>query len=117
MEYVDSHGRPLFSFEGFERPPLLGWHEDYVFLQPQLELMLRRGLSTYRNVDVRLAWEASSIDTLLEEATYVVACDGGSSRIREALGITMSDLGYDEQWLVVDLMVQREVVPPLPTII
>jgi 3-(3-hydroxy-phenyl)propionate hydroxylase len=117
MEYVDGRGHSLFSFEGFERPPMLGWHEDYVFLQPQLELMLRRGLTQYRNVDVHLAWEASSSATLLDEATYVVACDGGSSRVRDELGITMTDLGYDEQWLVVDLMLQREVVPPLPNII
>jgi 3-(3-hydroxy-phenyl)propionate hydroxylase len=117
MEYVDGRGRSLFSFEGFERPPMLGWHEDYVFLQPQLELMLRRGLAQYRNVDVHLAWEASSSATLLDEATYVVACDGGGSRVRDELGITMTDLGYDEQWLVVDLMLQREVVPPLPNII
>ena len=117
MEYVDGRGHSLFSFEGFERPPMLGWHEDYVFLQPQLELMLRRGLAQYRNVDVHLAWEASSSATLLDEATYVVACDGGSSRVRDELGITMTDLGYDEQWLVVDLMLQREVVPPLPNII
>ena len=117
MEYVDGRGHSLFSFEGFERPPMLGWHEDYVFLQPQLELMLRRGLTQYRNVDVHLAWEASSSATLLDEATYVVACDGGGSRVRDELGITMTDLGYDEQWLVVDLMLQREVVPPLPNII
>ena len=117
MEYVDGRGHSLFSFEGFERPPMLGWHEDYVFLQPQLELMLRRGLAQYRNVDVHLAWEASSSATLLDEATYVVACDGGGSRVRDELGITMTDLGYDEQWLVVDLMLQREVVPPLPNII
>ncbi|HAN34689.1 MAG TPA: hypothetical protein DCQ52_04340, partial [Acidimicrobiaceae bacterium] len=55
MEYVDAHGRRLFTFEGFQREPLLGWSEDYVFLQPQLETMLRRGLSALRQVDVRLA--------------------------------------------------------------
>ena len=41
MEYVDADGRRLFTFEGFERDPLLGWHEDYVFVQPELETMLR----------------------------------------------------------------------------
>jgi len=117
MEYVDGRGHSLFSFEGFERPALLGWHEDYVFLQPQLELLLRRGMTHHRNVDVRLAWDVSSIDTLLDEATFVVACDGGNSRTRDSLGIAMSDLGYDEQWLVVDVMLQREPVPALPGII
>jgi len=117
MEYVDRRGHPLFNFEGFERKPLLGWQEDYVFLQPQLELMLRRGLADYRHVDVRLSWEVSSVDLLLDDATFVVACDGGGSRVRDALGVGLTDLGYDEQWLVVDLMLEREPVPPLPTII
>ena len=117
MEYVDRTGRRLFNFEGFHREPLLGWEEDYVFLQPQLELMLRKGLAQYRHVDVRLAWEATSYESLLEEASFVVACDGGGSSIRSALGVPMIDLGYDEPWLVVDVMVQREVTPPLPTII
>lgn len=107
MEYVDRQGRRLFNFEGFHREPLLGWEEDYVFLQPQLELMLRKGLAQYRHVDVRLAWEASSYQSILDDASFVVACDGGGSSIRSALGVPMIDLGYDEPWLVVDVMVQR----------
>ena len=87
MHYVDRAGRELFSFEGFQREPLLGWLEDYVFVQPQLEMTLRRGLAQYRNVDVHLAWEAGRHEQLLEDATYLVACDGGSSRLRDELGI------------------------------
>lgn len=117
MEYVDKFGHRLFTFEGFERGPLLGWHEDYVFQQPQLEMMLRRGLAEFRHVEVRLAWEAPPLKTLLEEATFVVACDGGSSRVRDELGVGFVDLGYDESWLVVDLMLHRQPSPPLPTII
>ena len=117
MEYVDRHGSRLFNFEGFHRAPLLGWEEDYVFLQPQLEAMLRGGLTRYRHVDVRLAWEATSTESLLEQASFVVGCDGGGSAVRQALGIEMVDLGYDEQWLVVDVMLHREPAPPLPAII
>ncbi|MGB8858627.1 MAG: FAD-dependent monooxygenase [Ilumatobacteraceae bacterium] len=117
MDYVDRRGRRLFSFEGFEREPLLGWHEDYVFFQPELEMMLRRGLAAHRNVDVRLAWEVGRLEPLLEEATFVVACDGGNSRTRDELGIGFVDLGFDEQWLVIDLMLHRQPSPPLPTVI
>ena len=117
MEYVDGRGQRLFTYEGFAREPLLGWEEDYVFLQPQLEAMLRSGLTRYPHVDVRLAWEATSTESLLNEASFVVACDGGGSAIRQALGIEMIDLGYDEPWLVVDVMLHREPVPALPAII
>jgi 3-(3-hydroxy-phenyl)propionate hydroxylase len=37
-------------------------------------------------------------------ASYVVACDGAASPTREALGIELEDLGFHEQWLVIDLL-------------
>jgi 3-(3-hydroxy-phenyl)propionate hydroxylase len=117
MEYVDRDGRRLFTFEGFEREPLLGWEEDYVFLQPELEAALRGRLHRLPHVEVRQGAPAPPLGRLLEQADYVVACDGGGSQIREQLGIGLRDLGYDEQWLVVDVMLRREPSTPLPTII
>ena len=61
MEYVDSAGVSLFSFEGFEREPILGWHEDYVFVQPEIDAMLRRGLEQYAHVEVRLGVDAPEL--------------------------------------------------------
>lgn len=117
MEYVDSTGTRLFTFEGFEREPLLGWEEDYVFVQPDLEAALRRRLAESPHVEIRQGAPAPSLDRLLEQAAFVVACDGGGSRVREELGIGLTDLGYDEPWLVVDVMLARQPSPPLPTII
>jgi len=117
MEYVDGTGRQLFNFEGFHRKPLLGWHEDYVFLQPELEVVLRGGLARYDHVEVRLGSEVVDPLALLDDAQWVVACDGGGGRTREQLGIGFADLGYDEQWLVVDVMLHHEPTPPLPSII
>jgi 3-(3-hydroxy-phenyl)propionate hydroxylase len=37
--------------------------------------------------------------------------------VREQLGIGLTDLGYDERWLVVDVMLHDVAVPPLPGII
>ncbi len=105
MEYVDAAGRRLFTFEGFEREPLLGWHEDYVFVQPEIDMMLRRGIQRYPCVEVRLGRPAPPLADLLAEATYVVAADGATSEIRRSLAIRNVDLGFDEDWLVVDVMV------------
>ena len=117
MEYVDRAGHRLFTFEDFEREPLLGWHEDYVFLQPELEAALRRRLSSFRHVEIRQGAPAPPLGELLRQATYVVACDGGGSQMRDELGIDLRDLGYDEHWLVVDVMLHHEPSPALPTII
>ena len=48
-------------------------------------------------------------------ASYVVGCDGGTSPLRESLGITMEDLEFHEQWLVVDIRLKRPVTT-LPTL-
>jgi len=116
MEYVAADGARLFTFEGFEREPLLGWHEDYVFIQPELDTMLRDGLARFPCVDVRLGIEADPVADLLEQARFVVACDGASSAIRTQLGIDMRDLGFDERWFVVDVLVNDD-AHPLPPII
>ena len=108
MEYVDAAGQRLFTFEGFEREPLLGWHEDYVFVQPEIDMMLRRGIERYPCVDVRLGTPAPALADLLAEATFVVAADGATSDIRRSLGIRNVDLGFDEDWLVVDVMVDAD---------
>lgn len=117
MEYVDASGRRLFTFEGFEREPLLGWHEDYVFVQPQIEVMLRAGLRRYPHVEVRLGTEAPPVTSLLDDARWVVACDGAASPTRDALGIRLRDLRYHQQWLVVDVTLHDSAVPSLPPII
>lgn len=117
MEYVDAGGRSLFTFEGFEREPLLGWHEDYVFVQPEIDAMLRAGLEQYQHVSVRLGCESPGADELRSIARYVVACDGANSMIREEIGVDLIDLGFDERWFVADVMLHDAAVPVLPTII
>ncbi|MFZ9518716.1 MAG: FAD-dependent monooxygenase, partial [Ilumatobacteraceae bacterium] len=42
--------------------------------------------------------DASSV-----QGDYLVACDGASSRTRKAVGIQLEDLGFDQDWLVVDV--------------
>ena len=117
MEYVSQGGDRLFTFEGFEREPLLGWHEDYVFVQPELDALIRSGLEALPSVEVRLGAEAPPVAELLDLADWVVGCDGASSRVRESLGISLDDLGYDEPWLVVDVAVHDVTHPNLPTMI
>ena len=85
MEFVDNEGNQLFDYEDFERDPILGWSEDYVFQQPQLDRILREGIDRWSNVELSLGSEIRDISDL--DARYVVACDGASSQIRESLGI------------------------------
>jgi 3-(3-hydroxy-phenyl)propionate hydroxylase len=47
-------------------------------------------------------------------ARYVIGCDGASSRIRQCLDIKLDDLGFDEPWMVVDVLVDAESIGNLP---
>ncbi len=37
------------------------------------------------------------------QAKYVIGCDGGRSMVRKRAGIRLTDLGFDQPWLVVDV--------------
>lgn len=117
MEFVTAATKHLFTFEGFEREPLLGWAEDHVFHQPDLDRTLRDGLRRFDEVDVRLGVTAPPLEELTGQARFVIACDGGSSGVRRELDIDLVDRGYDEEWLVVDLVVDRADDLSLPSII
>ena len=41
MDFVDSEGKRLFTYEDFQRSPILGWFEDYVFQQPPEQISSR----------------------------------------------------------------------------
>ncbi|MYI56869.1 MAG: 3-(3-hydroxyphenyl)propionate hydroxylase, partial [Acidimicrobiia bacterium] len=110
MLFVDAAGRPLFDYEDFVRDPILGWDEDYVFIQPELDAALRSGVDRFDCVDVRLGSEVT--DWREVPARWVVACDGAASASRRMAGIDFVDLGYDQRWLVVDVMLSRPVALP-----
>lgn len=110
MLFVDAAGDPLFDYEDFTRDPILGWHEDYVFIQPELDTALRAGVARFDCVEVRLGTEVTDWRDL--PARWVVACDGATSDSRRLAGIDFVDLGYDQRWLVVDMMLSRPVELP-----
>lgn len=47
-------------------------------------------------------------------ASWLVGCDGATSTVRELAGISLEDLAFDEQWLVVDILLDRP-MSHLPT--
>ena len=46
-------------------------------------------------------------------APYLIGCDGASSFVRRTLGI-LTSLGYDQDWLVIDVLVDDTALLPLP---
>lgn len=102
MHFVNAEGRTLMVRRGIDGPGPHGWAGNWYFHQPELERILRDGLTRFPNARVHLGHEVGSVDKL--EARYIVGCDGARSLVRRAIGSRRVDLGLHQPWLVVDLL-------------
>jgi 3-(3-hydroxy-phenyl)propionate hydroxylase len=91
--------------------------------QPAMDAVLREAVGGYESIDVCLGEEVTGIDQDADgvrlsaraadggertvSARYVLACDGGSSGTRDALGIRLTGATYEEPWVVIDAKVKR----------
>lgn len=122
-EFVTVGGERIVGHEfppGFRSP--LGHPLGVLFYQPELERFMRAaaidaGVDLMLGVDVTAVAQGpgsvnvqtASKDHGVLEADWLVAADGASSPIRKALGITFVDQGFDQDWLVMDLLLKRPV--------
>ncbi|QUS37408.1 bifunctional 3-(3-hydroxy-phenyl)propionate/3-hydroxycinnamic acid hydroxylase [Falsirhodobacter algicola] len=111
----------FLSAAGQPRP--FGHANDYFFYQPELEEVLRRGLSRYPNVTVRLGTEATGVAIDGDAARvavggdairtrWIVGTDGARSMVRKSLGIRLDDMDFEEPWLVVDAEIEGPITFP-----
>ena len=99
-----------------------GWAPVNLFDQPEAEQYLRDLALSQAGVTAYLGYKANAVENISEgvqveathstsgetislQACYAVGCDGASSFVRKQLGIGWTDLGYDHDWLVVDVVV------------
>lgn len=106
------------------KPSPYGYANDYFFYQPELETTLRRGLTRFANVEMRVGAVVTEIDAAEEHvgitladgetvyARWVIGCDGARSTIRKLLEVRLDDLDFDEPWLVVDAEVEGKISFP-----
>lgn len=120
-EYRSSSGAVLRRIVPQPKPYPLTWAPYNTFIQPELERLLRHRLERLDGIDIRLGSRMTGLEqdadgtsiTLQDEtgnhsqvrARYVVGCDGAWSPVREAAGLKLEDLKFDEPWLVVDVRV------------
>jgi 3-(3-hydroxy-phenyl)propionate hydroxylase len=124
-QYRGVHGQVIKRLDSPPPPHRLGWDPMMAFDQPAFEGVLRERVGELPAVSVRLDTEVTAVGqddvgvwanlrasgssaTERISASYLVACDGGASPIRRQLGITMTDLGFHESWLVVDAIIEDD---------
>lgn len=119
MDFLDASGQVLLSLCAPEQARL-GWPPSVLFHQPTFEGVLRRAV-VERGVTTRLGREVVALadrgelvvatleDGSTVEARVVVGCDGAQSTVRKLVGATLEDFGFEEPWLVMDLLVDGPV--------
>jgi 3-(3-hydroxy-phenyl)propionate hydroxylase len=119
-EFRNARGRVLMAFSGASGIGPGGWPVANMIHQPSVEAALRRSLAERAPGALRSGWEMLAFedegdgicaefatpegDRLLT-ARWLVGADGARSPVRKACGITFEDLGFEEPWLVVDVLV------------
>ncbi len=126
-QFINANGQVYF--ETYVSPDkTFGYPGHACVHQSSLEVGLRQGASRYDRVETFLGVEAKSltqdselvtIQTVEQEtgetgqiqARYVVGCDGVDSFVRRAVGIEVTDLKFDQTWLITDFCLKRGVTP------
>ncbi|MEZ5183800.1 MAG: bifunctional 3-(3-hydroxy-phenyl)propionate/3-hydroxycinnamic acid hydroxylase [Acidimicrobiales bacterium] len=123
MDFLDAQRQVLLRFDS---PPdtTIGWPSSVLFHQPGFERALRAavvaagaevrlgtGIAEVRQHDDHVALTAD--DGTVLRASWVVGCDGARSALRAVVGTGLDDLGFEEPWLVLDLLL-REPIASLP---
>lgn len=125
MRFVDYEGNVLLDWPRPQHISDNGWHPSYRFHQPDLEKLLCCALRRHPSVDVVLG---ALVEEIVEDdasvtiryrtaggahyatAAYLVGCDGARSKTRQVMNSSMQRLGFEQRWLVMDLLLKR----PMP---
>lgn len=123
-DFVDANGKRIM---GMEVPPvgLQGVPPVVCHFQPDIDTMLRqeahrRGAHVFWGSEpTSLMDESDGIRITLSNgeevhARWAVGCDGASSWTRKTIGLSLEDLRFDQQWLVVDIALKDNSTCELP---
>jgi 2-polyprenyl-6-methoxyphenol hydroxylase-like FAD-dependent oxidoreductase len=132
-EYVmfDSSGQVLRELPRRWATPS-GWPASYHFYQPELEAVLHACAARSPRIALRRGWQVTGVaDTgsaaqvtarhvssgqqRTFRAAYVIGADGANSTVRQAGGRAFTDLGFQADWLVIDVRLADGVDPGIPS--
>jgi 3-(3-hydroxy-phenyl)propionate hydroxylase len=118
--------RVLAQFDRADPLTENGYPQANMFDQPELETLLRNRIKDFPSVELRGNVEIEHVETTPDGlpvvhltdritgardavlADYVLGCDGANSTVRQAIGSSLTNLGFEQRWLVVDIATARE---------
>lgn len=121
--WVNGSGEMLLHIPGFQGN--MGYPVHLSINQPDIEDAIDTRLRTLPNVDIRQGWvvtglsqnadgvtvdtaewDGNEADTSVQQqitARYVIAADGSRSTVRSLLNPSITDYGFNEQWINIDM--------------
>ncbi|WP_119054914.1 bifunctional 3-(3-hydroxy-phenyl)propionate/3-hydroxycinnamic acid hydroxylase [Acinetobacter colistiniresistens] len=129
-KWVNADWKELITFD-WTRESISGGAEVNFIHQPSFEKLVENELKNYPNVDVRLGYEVLQIEQDAQQAKvvakhietdqtdtfsarFVVGADGANSAVRQSMDATWFDKGFQADWLVVDIIPDKNVRNNIP---
>ena len=96
---------------------IMGWPNQVLFYQPELEEFIREKVASNTNIDAIELCELIDFKDKDNEvkmicknndkkvifiSRFLIGCDGASSFVRKKLNIDLDDFGYNQKWFVCD---------------
>ncbi len=130
MHFVNAANETLLIRGGTAALGPHGCANNHYFHQPELEHVLRQGVTRFASVSVKLQHLVTDLQEHADhvalhvtdlrnaqqhvvQARYVVGCDGARSLARKLLNCSTRDLGLHQPWLVFDALLKPN-APTLP---
>lgn len=127
--FENADGDILLEIDGGDRLANSGHPASLMFVQPELEQLLRERMDTLETVDTLIGVNVTRVipdDVPAIEiehrggvkevrSRFLVGCDGASSLVRQTLSPGIIDLGFDEPWVVIDTKIKGELALPHDT--
>jgi 3-(3-hydroxy-phenyl)propionate hydroxylase len=131
-EFYGVDGQLIKRFTTVAPPYPLAFEPSLVFSQPEVERVLREHVASLAAVEIALGETLVGLEQDSERVTlrlrddggkeravqarYAIGCDGASSTVRGLCGIALEDLGFDQPWLVVDVLANERGLAKLPKV-
>lgn len=120
-DFLTADGQVLMQFDGLDALAPGGWPAGNMIHQPSLERALRHRAPAFPTLHLQTGWRFESFartprgaraavatpeGPVSIDARWLVGADGARSPVRQSAGIELDDLGFDERWLVIDVLVR-----------
>ena len=127
VHFGDANLNPIQTIEQPVGVSAMGWPNQVLFYQPELEGFIRASVEAENNIVIKEGTELLSFYDTPEGVTlncknsdgdlsfiskYLVGCDGASSFVRRELDVDLEDFEYNQEWLVCDAHLTKKVNIP-----